>query len=53
MRGAKTMPNLNQQRVLVRNGARTLSPEEIAIVNGAQNQTFVFTHIINPDTTRD
>jgi hypothetical protein len=49
------MQNSNQpsQRVLSRMGARILTPEEAAQVNGSQNQTFAFTHIINPDTTRD
>jgi hypothetical protein len=50
------MSNPNQQlnqRVLSRMGARLLTPEEIARVSGSQNQTFAFTHIINPDTTRD
>jgi hypothetical protein len=40
-------------RVLVRAGARALTPEEIARITGGQNQTFAFTHVINPDTTRD
>ena len=35
-------------RVLVRAGARTLTPEEIARISGAQSQTFAFTHIIDP-----
>jgi hypothetical protein len=51
-----TMQNPNQQpsqRVLSRMGARVLTPEEAAQVSGSQNQTFAFTHIINPDTTRD
>jgi hypothetical protein len=50
------MSNPNQQesqRVLSRLGARILTPEEATQVNGSQNQTFAFTHIINPDTTRD
>jgi hypothetical protein len=49
------MQNSNQpnQRVLSRMGARILTPEEAAQVNGSQNQTFAFTHVINPDTTRD
>lgn len=50
------MSNPNQQdsqRVLSRMGARILTPQEIAQVSGSQNQTFAFTHIINPDTTRD
>jgi hypothetical protein len=50
------MSNPNQQqsqRVLGRLGARILTPEEAAQVTGSQNQTFAFTHIINPDTTRD
>ncbi|HET8892433.1 MAG TPA: hypothetical protein VFQ41_26295 [Candidatus Angelobacter sp.] len=50
------MSNPNQQpnhRVLNRLGARVLSPEEAAQVHGSQNQTFAFTHIIDPDTTRD
>ena len=50
------MSNPNQQpsqRVLSRIGARILTPEEAAQVNGSQNQTFVFTHVIFPDTTRD
>jgi hypothetical protein len=50
------MSNPNQQpnqRVLSRIGARILTPEEAAQVSGSQNQTFAFTHIINPDTTRD
>jgi hypothetical protein len=41
------------QRVLSRMGARMLTPEELAQVSGSQNQTFAFTHVINPDTTRD
>jgi len=40
-------------RVLAREGARTLNHEEIALIHGGQNQTFAFTHVINPDTTRD
>ena len=40
-------------RVLARDGARTLSSEEIACIHGGQNQTFAFTHVINPDTVRD
>lgn len=50
------MSNPNQQqsqRVLSRLGARVLTPEEAAQVTGSQNQTFAFTHIINPDTTKD
>jgi hypothetical protein len=49
------MQNSNQpnQRVLSRMGARILTPEAAAQVNGSQNQTFAFTHVINPDTTRD
>ena len=50
------MSNPNQQesqRVLGRMGARILTPQEITQVSGSQNQTFAFTHIINPDTTRD
>jgi len=50
------MQNSNQQpsqRVLSRMGARVLTPEEAAQVSGSQNQTFAFTHVINPDTTRD
>lgn len=43
----------NDSRVLVREGARTLTPEEIARITGGQNQTFVFTHVIFPDTTHD
>jgi hypothetical protein len=53
---SNTMSNPNQQpsqRVLGRMGARILTPEEAAQVNGSQNQTFAFTHIINPDTIRD
>jgi hypothetical protein len=51
-----TMSNPNQQpnqRVLSRMGARVLTPEEAAQVSGSQNQTFAFTHVINPDTVRD
>jgi len=50
------MSNPNHQpnrRVLSRMGARVLTPEEAAQVTGSQTQTFAFTHIINPDTTRD
>lgn len=50
------MSNPNQpesQRVLSRMGARILTPEEAAQVRGSENQTFAFSHIINPDTTRD
>jgi len=49
------MQNSNQlsQRVLSRMGARVLTPEEAAQVNGSQNQTFVFTHVLFPDTTKD
>jgi hypothetical protein len=49
------MQNSNQpsQRVLSRMGARVLTPEEAAQVSGSQNQTFAFTHIINPDVVRD
>jgi hypothetical protein len=49
------MQNSNQpsQRVLSRMGARILTPEEAAQVSGSQNQTFAFTHIINPDVVRD
>ena len=50
------MSNPNQQdspRVLSRMGARILTPEEVTQVSGSQNQTFAFTHIINPDTTHD
>jgi hypothetical protein len=50
------MSNRNQQqsqRVLGRLGARILTPEEAAQVTGSQNQTFAFTHIISPDTTKD
>ena len=50
------MQNPNQQptqRVLSRMAARVLTPEEAAQVSGSQNQTFAFTHVINPDTTRD
>jgi hypothetical protein len=50
------MSDLNQhatQRTLGRTGARTLTPEEIAKVHGGENQTFAFTHVINPDTTHD
>jgi hypothetical protein len=49
------MHNSNQpsQRVLSRIGARILTPEEAAQVNGSQNQTFVFTHVLFPDTTKD
>jgi hypothetical protein len=57
MERSNTMSNPNQQepsqRVLSRMGARILTPEEAAQVNGSQNQTFVFTHVIFPDTTRD
>jgi hypothetical protein len=42
-----------EQRVLNRIGARILTPEEATQVRGSQNQTFAFTHIISPDTTRD
>jgi hypothetical protein len=52
----KRMSNTNQQgtqRALGRTGARILTPEEIARVRGGENQTFAFTHIINPDTTHD
>ena len=55
-KGETPMSNPNQQesqRVLSRMGARILTPEEIAQVNGSQNQTFVFTHVIFPDTTKD
>ena len=41
------------QRVLARACARILTSDEIARVQGGQNQTFAFTHVINPDTTRD
>jgi len=50
------MSNPNQQesqRVLGRMGARILTPQEITQVSGSQNQTFAFTHIFNPDITRD
>lgn len=47
----KTKPDIS--RVLVREGARTLTLEEIAHITGGQNQTFVFTHVITPDTTHD
>ena len=50
------MPDSNQQeteRVLARACARILSSDEIARVHGGQNQTFAFTHVINPDTVRD
>jgi hypothetical protein len=56
MERRNTMSNPNQQpnqRVLSRMGARILTPEEAAQVRGSQNQTFAFTHIISPDTTRD
>jgi hypothetical protein len=43
----------DSQRVLSRTGARILKPEELTQVNGARNQTFAFTHVINPDTTTD
>lgn len=43
----------DNNRVLSRTGARTLTPEEIAHITGGQNQTFVFTHVILPDTTHD
>jgi len=55
-KGVKIMPDFKLQetpRVLARDGARTLSSEEIACIHGGQNQTFAFTHVINPDTTRD
>ncbi|HEX5433032.1 MAG TPA: hypothetical protein VFY05_02245 [Candidatus Angelobacter sp.] len=41
------------ERVLGRAGARDLSAEEMARVTGGRNQTFAFTHVINPDTTND
>lgn len=50
------MPDSKQQeqpRVLARNCARILTSEEIASIHGGQNQTFAFTHVINPDTVRD
>jgi hypothetical protein len=55
MERRNTMQNSNQpnQRVLSRMGARVLTPEEAAQVSGSQNQTFAFTHVINPDTTKD
>jgi hypothetical protein len=56
MERRKTMPNSNHQetqRVLARACARILTSEEIERIHGGQNQTFSFTHIINPDTTRD
>jgi len=43
----------DNSRVLAREGARTLTPEEIARITGGQNQTFAFTHVITPDTTHD
>jgi len=43
----------DQNRVLSRIGARTLTPEEIAQVGGARNQTYAFTHVITDDVTRD
>jgi len=43
----------DQNRVLSRTGARTLTPEEIARVGGARNQTFAFTHVITDDVIRD
>ena len=52
----KIMPDSIQQetsRVLARACARILTSEEIARVSAGQNQTFAFTHVINPDTTRD
>lgn len=42
-----------QQRVLARSGARILTSAETDRIHGGQNQTFAFTHVINPDTTRD
>jgi len=41
------------QRVLGRAGARDLNPEEMSRVAGGQNRTFVFTHVILDDVTRD
>lgn len=50
------MSNPNQQpnqRVMSRMGARVLTPKEAELVTGSENQTFAFTHVINPDTTHD
>ena len=47
-----TNPSDNN-RVLSRTGARTLTLEEIAQVGGARNQTYVFTHVNFDDVTRD
>jgi hypothetical protein len=55
-RKEKTMSDSNQQqtqRVLGRAGARILTSEEMAHINGAQNQTFAFTHVISDDVTHD
>lgn len=40
-------------RVLARDCARILTSAEIASIRGGQNQTFAFTHVINPDVVRD
>ncbi|HKV91443.1 MAG TPA: hypothetical protein VJW20_02725 [Candidatus Angelobacter sp.] len=40
-------------RVLARACARTLNSDEIMRVSAGQNQTFAFTHVINPDVVRD
>jgi len=50
------MPDSNQQemqRVLARACARILTSDEIVSIHGGQNQTFAFTHVINPDVIRD
>ena len=41
------------QRVLARDCARILTNDEIVRIHGGQNQTFAFTHVINPDVVHD
>ena len=53
LKGDSMSHESDQNRVLSRIGARTLTPEEIAQVGGARNQTFVFTHVNFDDVTRD
>ena len=43
----------DNNRVLSRTGARLLTPEDIAQITGAQNQTFAFTHVLFPDVIKD
>lgn len=50
------MSDSNQQqtkRVLGRAGARVLTSEEIAHINGGTSQTFAFTHVTTDDVTHD